>query len=136
MSSRSAAESGIRTALAQMRLSESPSRILNATEIASSFEQAPYASRADFGVYDERIRAANGTLSQLATRSAQFSGDMQGRFSHAMNDVNLARARLERSLNAAENATPESWDHARAALARDYRDYADAVTHAESIGSA
>lgn len=131
----SQAQSGIRAAFAVMRTSNSPSRILDARQIAPSFEQAPYESRVNFAVYDERIQAANGSLSRLANRTAQFSGDMQGRFQQAMNEASAARAQLESSLGAAENATPENWDQARNNLARDYRSYADAVSRAQSLTS-
>jgi hypothetical protein len=129
------AQSGIRAAFAVMERSNSANRILDADQIASSFEQAPYESRVGFRVYGERIDAANGAMHLWANRATQFSGDNQDRFQHAMDDVRSTHMQLETSLQAAENATRESWIEARANLARDYRNYADAVARAQSVAS-
>lgn len=119
------AEAGISAALGVLRNSGSPDRILAANALAGQIQSAPYGSHAQFGVYELRVRAATATFNSEQNRSVQFAGDAA-----ANGNISQARQRLEASLDAAENASPDQWDSARATLAQDYRDYARALAQA------
>lgn len=126
---------GVAIALHLMAITRTPDQVLAADELAREFRHAPYESHAAFGVYGLRIDAAASSLDNLQSRAVQFSGDTQIPFRTAANNVRECRADLNQCLTAAQNATPDSWDQARRALADSYVRYSQAVTQATAAAS-
>jgi len=79
----------------------------------------------------------DGQLALEAARKQSNQLDEESRtvLKTAVRDAFTAQRRLHKSLKAAERASANEWERARAELASDYEDYIQAVAQAESIAA-
>lgn len=82
---------------------------------------------------EQNIAANERSLHAARTQARRLDGNALAQFKAADDAVRLAQQRLQRSLSAAQQATVDQWDRARATLAADYEAYTHAVTQLQRI---
>jgi hypothetical protein len=82
---------------------------------------------------DRNVDSGRRVISAVRAQIHSYDEETREEFTHIEEAVRSAEKRLRRSLKAAESATHERWDRARAALAANYEAYAQAVSEAERL---
>lgn len=125
----------IRSSLTTIGNTKGATAEADSSDIAGSFNNAPYDSHQMLAVYQLRVNQTSARIDQLGARAAQFAGDSQTRYNTALQDVQASRAKLDQDFAAAQNATPDNWPQVRSSLATDYQAYSDAVARAEAAAN-